>query len=81
MTAANSLGTAFEVLATDPFQLDLAIAVLRRLSLVERRTEECLLSFHPLLQVVLSAQMSEQERAVWGERVAAATNIPMCLLS
>lgn len=74
LEGAEYLGPELEALATDPFQLDLAIAVLRRFSLVQRCTQERVLSFHPLVQVVIYEHMSPQEREVWHSRVVATCN-------
>jgi tetratricopeptide (TPR) repeat protein len=71
---AAYLGPELASLATDPYQLDQAIAVLRSLSLVQRQPETCTLSMHRLLQAVLREQMSGPEQAEWLRRVVAALN-------
>jgi tetratricopeptide (TPR) repeat protein len=53
----------------DLYQFDLAIAVLRNLSLVQRHPETRTLSLHRLVQVILQEGMNEQERAEWHLRV------------
>ena len=55
-------------IATDPTQLDLAIATLRSLSLVQRQAELHTLSIHRLVQAVLREEMHEQEREQWQQR-------------
>jgi tetratricopeptide (TPR) repeat protein len=71
---AAHLGPELASLATDPYQLDQAIAVLRSLSLVQRQPEKSTLSMHRLLQAVLRERMSEPEQAEWLRRVIAALN-------
>ena len=71
---AAYLGPELASLATDPCQLDQAIAVLRSLSLVQRQPETRTLSIHRLLQAVLRERMSEPEQAEWLRRVIAALN-------
>lgn len=68
------LGPEIESLTTDPPQFDLAIAVLRNLSLVQRHAETRTLSIHRLVQAVLREQMSAQEQLVWLRRVIIALN-------
>ncbi len=74
MTSAVHLGPTLEPLATDPSQLDQSIAVLRKLSLVQRHPMTHTLSIHRLVQAVLQERMSEQERIMWLRRVIAALN-------
>ena len=74
VAGAPSLGPELASLATDPYQLDQAIAVLRSLSLVQRQPETRTLSMHRLLQAVLRERMSEPEQAEWLRRVIAALN-------
>jgi len=71
---AAYLGPELASLATDPYQFDQAIAVLRSLSLVQRQPETRTLSMHRLLQEVLRERMSEPEQAAWLRRVIAALN-------
>jgi len=71
---AAYLGPELASLATDPYQLDQAIAVLRSLSLVQRQPETRTISMHRLLQAVLRERMSEPEQAEWLGRVIAALN-------
>ncbi len=74
VAGAAYLGPELASLATDPSQLDQAIAVLRSLSLVQRQPETRTLSMHRLVQAVLREQMSEPEQAEWLRRVVAALN-------
>ncbi|GHO45929.1 helix-turn-helix domain-containing protein [Ktedonospora formicarum] len=74
LMGAIYLGPILGTLATEPFQFDLAITVLRRLSLVQRHTYKRVLSFPPLLQVVLYEHMSKQERSLWQSRIASKHN-------
>jgi tetratricopeptide (TPR) repeat protein/transcriptional regulator with XRE-family HTH domain len=71
---APHLGPELEALAADPAQFDQTIAVVRRLSLVQRQAETQTLSVHRLVQAVLREQMSEPEQATWLRRVMAALN-------
>ncbi len=74
VAGAAYLGPELASLATDPYQLDQAIAVLRSLSLVQRQPEKRTLSMHRLLQAVLRERMSGPEQAEWLRRVIAALN-------
>jgi tetratricopeptide (TPR) repeat protein/transcriptional regulator with XRE-family HTH domain len=71
---AKNLGAALAPLASDPTQFDQAVAVLRNLSLVQRHPETQTLSLHRLVQAVIREQMSEQEQAMWLQRVIKALN-------
>ncbi len=66
---AVHLGPTFVALATDPCQLDQAIAVLRSLSLVQRQPETHTLSLHRLVQAVLKGHLSEAVLRTWMTRV------------
>ena len=74
VAGAAHLGPDLEALAADAAQFDQAVAVLRRLSLVQRQAQTHTLSLHRLVQAVLRESMSEQEQAVWLKRVMAALN-------
>lgn len=69
---ATHLG--LEMIITDLAQFDLAIAVLRNQSLVQRHPATRTLSIHRLVQVVLQESMGAQERAEWMKRVTATLN-------
>jgi tetratricopeptide (TPR) repeat protein len=49
----------------DPYQLDLSLALLRTLSLIQRNPATQTISIHRLVQTVLREGMDEQERATW----------------
>src|SRR6266487_2016427 len=72
---AAHLGSELESMAADPVQFDQAIAVLRRLSLVQRQAETHTISLHRLVQTVLLESMTETERAHWTSRVIAALDV------
>jgi len=74
VAGAAHLGPDLEALGADAAQFDQAVAVLRRLSLVQRQAQTHTLSLHRLVQAVLRESMSEQEQAVWLKRVMAALN-------
>lgn len=74
LEGATYLGPNLESLASDPSQFDLALAILRNLSLVRRHPETGTLSLHRLVQVVLREGMSKQERTIWQRRVIHALN-------
>lgn len=75
---AVHLGPVLQGLASDPVQLDRALAALRTFSLVQHQPETQTLSLHRLLQVVMREQMDEQEQALWVQRIirALATVFP-----
>ncbi|WP_165423035.1 FxSxx-COOH system tetratricopeptide repeat protein [Ktedonosporobacter rubrisoli] len=66
---AIHLGPSLEPLARDALQFDLAIATLRRFSLVQRQPETQSLSIHRLVQEVLKASMNAQEQISWMRRI------------
>ncbi len=72
VAGAAHLGPGLEALAADPAHLDQAVAVLRRLSLVQRQAETHTLSMHWLVQAVLLDAMTEEKREQWTRRVTAA---------
>lgn len=72
VAGAAHLGPGLEALAADPAQLDQAIAVLRRLSMVQRQAETHTLSMHRLVQAVLLDAMTEEKREQWTGQVTAA---------
>jgi len=71
---AAHLGPDLEVLGADAAHFDQAVAVLRRLALIQRQAQTHTLSLHRLVQAVLRESMSQQEQAVWLKRVMAALN-------
>jgi tetratricopeptide (TPR) repeat protein len=72
MQGAAVLGPVLEPLATDPVELDEAIAALGAYSLLTRDADEKTLSVHRLVQAVLRDQMDEQNSQLWAERVVQA---------
>src|SRR5207253_3070156 len=69
INGATELGPTLQPVATDPFLLDAAVAILRRFSLVRRNSGTNTLSMHRLVQAVLQDSMSEQ---IWVERTVQA---------
>lgn len=74
VAGAAHLGPDVAALGADAAHFDQAVAVLRRLSLVQRQAQIHTLSLHRLVQAVLRESMSEQEQGVWLKRVIAALN-------
>jgi tetratricopeptide (TPR) repeat protein/transcriptional regulator with XRE-family HTH domain len=74
VAGAAHLGPDVAALGADAAHFDQAVAVLRRLSLVQRQAQTHTLSLHRLVQAVLRESMSQQEQAVWLNRVMAALN-------
>ncbi len=66
---AHYLGPTLASIDDDPVQLDLMLAALRNLSLIQRQAETRTFSLHRLLQVVVREQMDPTEERLWGERV------------
>ena len=62
------LGSETEEGTSDAYQLDQAIAALRRLSLMQRQTQTRTLTMHRLVQAVVQDHMSELERAAFQQR-------------
>src|SRR5437660_2964612 len=60
--------------AVEVVQFDLALATLRRLSLVQYHPENQTLSIHRLMQVVLQDEMNKHEQLLWQRRVVHALN-------
>jgi tetratricopeptide (TPR) repeat protein/transcriptional regulator with XRE-family HTH domain len=73
-TGASHLGPILGPVAADPYQFDLALAALRRLSLVTRHPETRTLSVHRLVQAVLKDQMDGATVQLWSERVVRLVN-------
>jgi tetratricopeptide (TPR) repeat protein/transcriptional regulator with XRE-family HTH domain len=65
---ASLLGSILGPVASDPLQLNAAIQVLRRYSLIKRNIEAKLLSVHRLVQAVLKDGMDDQLQRQWAER-------------
>ncbi len=71
---AAELGAVLGAVARDPFQLNEALEVLHRYSLVRRGSSTHLLSVHRLVQVVLKENMDQQTQRAWAERTVRAVN-------
>jgi hypothetical protein len=68
---ASHLGPILEPVASDPYELDQAIEVLRAYSLVQR---DPTLSIHRLVQAVLRDAMGDEETKMWAERAVLAVS-------
>jgi hypothetical protein len=71
---APELGDILELVVADPLQLNEAIEVLRRYSLLKRQAETNMLSMHRLVQAVLRDTMPPPEQRAWAERAVRAVN-------
>lgn len=71
---ACELGSELEAVATDPFQLDTAIAALRKYSLVRRHADRKTLSIHRLVQAVHKDCMDQELQRLWAERTVRAVS-------
>lgn len=58
----------------DPLEWDLALAQLRRFSLIQRHAHTSVLSVHRLVQVVVRESLDEPERTCWAERTVLLVN-------
>ncbi len=66
---AKHLGKVLSPVASDPYQLNEAIQVLRQYSLIRRQTHTHRLSIHRLVQAVLQDTMTMKQQRQWTERV------------
>jgi tetratricopeptide (TPR) repeat protein/transcriptional regulator with XRE-family HTH domain len=73
-SGAAELGAVLGAAAADPFQLNEALAVLRRYSLLQRTSSTHMLSIHRLVQAVLKESMDQQTQRAWAERTVRAVN-------
>jgi serine/threonine protein kinase/tetratricopeptide (TPR) repeat protein len=64
---ASEPGSPLQPFAADPYQLDIAIATLRKFSLLRRNPETRTLNIHRLVQSVLKDTMDEQTQRSWAE--------------
>ena len=71
---AAELGAALGAAAVEPFNLNEALEVLRRYSLMRRDGNTHMLSIHRLVQVVLKDSMEQQTQRTWAERTVRAVN-------
>lgn len=74
VAGSPELGPLLMAIATDPLQLDKAIQVLGRYSLVHRDAETRMLSVHRLVQAVVQDAMTADHRRMWAERTVQALN-------
>jgi len=58
----------------DELELDEALAVLRKYSLLHRNSETHMLNMHRLVQAVLKESLDEQTRRLWAERTVRVVN-------
>lgn len=65
---ASLLEPILGTVVTDLYQFDLALAALRRVSLITRSPVTQTLSMHRLVQAVLQDQMEPAEALLWGDR-------------
>ena len=65
VTGREHLGPVLQPIVSDPHALNEAIAVLRRMSLIQRNTSARTLSLHRLVQAVLADQMSDAMQQDW----------------
>src|SRR6266702_4146344 len=70
---ASELGPILKVVATEPVQLNEAIADVRTYSLL-RRNPDYTLTIHPLVQAVLKEGMNKSTQRRWAERAVRAVN-------
>jgi len=71
---AAELGAVLGAAVADPFQLNAALEVLRRYSLLRREGGAHLLSIHRLVQVVLKDSMDQRTQRAWAERTVRTLN-------
>lgn len=72
--SAPYLGEIFQLIATDPSQLDQALAVLYTFSLMHRHTETHMLSIHRLVQAIVKDCLETALVQIWIERTLQAVN-------
>jgi tetratricopeptide (TPR) repeat protein/DNA-binding XRE family transcriptional regulator len=70
----SALGPTIQLVATDPIELDKALAVLLRFSLVSRNASTNLLGIHRLVQAVIKNRLTKSTRKQWAERTVRAVN-------
>lgn len=74
LAGTSEPGTMPEPLARDALDLDEALGVLRRSSLITRHTDAGLLSMHRLVQVVLQSQMDQSTYQYWAHKAIETVN-------
>lgn len=72
---AAELGPTLAPVASDPLELDAAIELLLRYSLLRRNPEKKFLSIHRLVQAVLKDGMEQDAQLLWVERAIRAINV------
>ena len=72
---AAHLGACLEAACRDPLEWDRIAGVACSYSLLWRQPEERTLSIHRLVQAVLLDAMTDEEQALWSERVIAALDV------
>jgi tetratricopeptide (TPR) repeat protein len=68
------LDEPLRTLASDPFELDRAVAVLRNFSLVRRRTDATTLSVHRIVQAILVDALPKEQQIRWARLVVRLVN-------
>lgn len=71
---ASEFGPVLSPIASDPLELDDALALLLGYSLIWRNPDTQLLSMHRLVQAVLKDTMQPTRQALWAERAIRAVN-------
>lgn len=69
LAGALSFDPAYQGIAHDPYELNAALAVLRRYSLVKRNPATKTVSVHRLVQDVLKKSMEKEQQRQWAESV------------
>jgi hypothetical protein len=70
---ASILGENLGAMATNKLSFARTIGEAGRFSLLDRDTANHALKIHRLVQIVVKAEMSTEERKIWGERAVLAT--------
>lgn len=71
---ADILGNILEPVAASTFELNQALEVLRRYSLLRRNSASKTLSIHRLVQKILQESLPAEQQRLWAERVVEAIN-------
>jgi tetratricopeptide (TPR) repeat protein/transcriptional regulator with XRE-family HTH domain len=69
LAGVDYLGPVLGPVVADATAFDLALATLRKYSLVQRNPDTRMLSLHRLVQVIVQEELSEQEQAQWRQRL------------
>lgn len=73
-TETSEPGSLRDLLVTDSYHFDLALAALRSASLITRSPESRTFSVHRLVQAVLQDQMEQAEMHLWSEQAVRLVN-------